>query len=167
MGSPLNENNEVSSLESRAKEYLEYSGNCAQSCFAALQDEFNLDAEDILKALTPFPGLALRGETCGAVTGSLMALGLVYGREQLNNQRGYIGSLPSARKFCASFEKEFGGTTCSQILETKMGRSFNLIDAGDSKIYIKNGGQKICGEVVAIASKIAAELIQKKRKQHL
>ncbi|BHH82772.1 C-GCAxxG-C-C family protein [Desulforhopalus sp. 52FAK] len=160
-----NSNNEFeSSLEDRSKEYLAHSGNCAQSCFAALQDEFDLKADDILKALTPFPGLALRGETCGAITGSLMALGLVYGRNQLNNQRGYIASLPSARKFCASFEKEFGGTTCSQILEEKMGKSFNLIESSEAKEYITNGGQEVCGEVVALASRLAADLIRKKRK---
>ncbi len=76
-------------IEERAKEILDISGNCAQSSFAALQEQFDLGSENILKALTPFPGLALRGEACGAVVGSLMALGLVYGRDELNNQKGY------------------------------------------------------------------------------
>jgi hypothetical protein len=38
--------------------------------------------------LNPFPGIALRGETCGAVIGCLMALGLEFGREDLSDRRG-------------------------------------------------------------------------------
>ena len=82
-----------SAMLDQAKELLLESGNCAQTSFAILNEEHKLDGQQILKALTPFPGIALRGETCGAVIGSLMALGLVYGREDLTDWKGYIGSL--------------------------------------------------------------------------
>lgn len=148
----------------RAKEILDLSGNCAQSAFAALQEQFNLDGENILKALTPFPGLALRGEACGAVVGSLMALGLVYGRDDLSDQKGYVKSLPSARRFCAQFEKKFGGTSCALVLETTMGKKFNLADREESNEYLSAGGQQQCGEVVANAVQIAATMISRKIK---
>jgi hypothetical protein len=71
-------------LDQKVQEYLSLCGNCAQTSFIALQEQFELeDGGAILKALTPFPGIALRGETCGTVVGSLMALGLVYGRGNL------------------------------------------------------------------------------------
>lgn len=66
----MSKDEEQELVAERAKEILDLSGNCAQSAFAALQEQFNLDGENILKALTPFPGLALRGEACGAVVGS-------------------------------------------------------------------------------------------------
>lgn len=153
----------IEEIEERAKEFLKLSGNCAQSSFATIQDQFGLNSEDILKALTPFPGLALRGEACGAVIGSLMALGLVYGREELSNQRGYLASLPSARRFCSEFEKVYGSTSCANILESKMGKKFNLADSKESKEYLLAGGQEICGDVVVCAVKIAADLIKKKK----
>jgi len=56
--------------------------------------------DSTLKALTPFPGIALRGETCGAVIGPLMAIGLVYGRDDLGDWKGYLASLPPSRRFC-------------------------------------------------------------------
>ena len=68
-------------LDEKAREYLRISGNCAQSSFSALSDQFGLGDSQIRKALSPFPGIALRGETCGVVIGSLMALGLFYGEE--------------------------------------------------------------------------------------
>ena len=151
-------------IEERAKEILNISGNCAQSSFAALQEQFDLGSEDILKALTPFPGLALRGEACGAVVGSLMALGLVYGRDELNNQRGYLVCISIARKFCSEFEGEFGSTSCSEILKNRMGKTYDLANANESKRYLLDGGKETCGEVIAQAVKLAAKLIEKKRK---
>lgn len=148
----------------RARELLDLSGNCAQSAFAALQEHFNLDGENILKALTPFPGLALRGEACGAVVGSLMALGLVYGRDDLTDKKRYVASLPSARRFCTEFEKKYSSTSCTDILEENMGRKFNLADSIESKEYLLAGGQKVCGEVVENAVQIASALIRRKRK---
>jgi hypothetical protein len=71
-----------SELEIKVNKYLLMCGNCAQTSFITLQESFDLEDGGILKALTPLPGIALRGETCGAVIGSLMALGLVYGRDK-------------------------------------------------------------------------------------
>jgi C_GCAxxG_C_C family probable redox protein len=148
----------------RAKELLLESGNCAQTSFAILSDEFDLGGEKILKALTPFPGIALRGETCGAVIGSLMALGLVYGRDDLTDFRGYIGSLPSARRFCRQFEEEQGSTACAAILQEKLGREFDLADQVQALEYASGGGPEACSEVVASAVRIASEGLAKKVK---
>jgi C_GCAxxG_C_C family probable redox protein len=149
----------------RAKELLLESGNCAQTSFAILNEEFNLGGEQILKALTPFPGIALRGETCGAVIGSLMALGLVFGRDDLSDWKGYIGSLPSARRFCRQFEEENGSTACAAILQEKLGRNFDLADQVQALEYASEGGPEACSKVVTSAIMIASKGLAKKRKQ--
>lgn len=147
----------------KVREILLESGNCAQTSFQVLKEEFDLEGEQILKALTPFPGIALRGETCGAVIGALMALGLVYGRDDLTDWKGYIGSLPSARRFCRRFEQENGSTTCSVILQEKLGRNYDLANKVEALEYASSGGPQACAEVVASAVKIASEGIEKKR----
>lgn len=149
-------------LVNKVNETLNRSKNCAQTSFAVLQDEFNLEGGGILKALTPFPGIALRGEICGAVTGCLIALGLVYGRDNLDDWKGYLASLPPARRFCRRFEEENGGTTCEVILKTKMGRSYDLADRTDALKYALAGGQKSCSKVIVNAVQIASEIIIKK-----
>ncbi len=155
-------NDRASQLTQKAKEILSLSGNCAQTSFAVLQEEFNLDGKEILKALTPFPGIALRGETCGAVVGCLMAIGLIYGRDNLDDWKGYLASLPPARRFCRRFEEQNRSTACSAILETRLGRGFNLADREESLQYVAAGGPEACGEIVAGAVNIAAELIHRK-----
>ncbi len=135
------------------------SGYCAQTSFLVLKEQFNLDDGKILKALTPFPGVALRGETCGAVIGSLMALGLVFGRDNIDDMPGYVRSLPPARKFCRQFEKEQGSTMCGAILEAKLGKKYNLANPIESAMYLSSGGPEKCAEVVASAVRIAAEIM--------
>lgn len=147
----------------RVRDILTESGNCAQTSFAVLQEEFDLDGDQILRALTPFPGIALRGETCGAVIGCLMALGLEFGREDLSDWRGYIASLPSARRFCRRFEEQYGSTACAGILEVKLGRNYDLADRTQALEYATSGGPEACTKVVATAVQIASEAIRKNR----
>jgi C_GCAxxG_C_C family probable redox protein len=146
-------------LSRNVTDTLKRSKNCAQTSFAVLEEEFELDGGPILKALTPFPGIALRGETCGAVIGCLMALGLVYGREHLDDWKGYLASLPPSRQFCRRFEEEHSSTACAAILEAKFGRSYDLANRVDALKYAAAGGRKKCGKVIESAVQIASEII--------
>jgi len=95
-----------------------------------------------------------------------MALGLVYGRdrEQLDDWSRYIRSLPSAIRFCRSFEAEFGSTMCGDIVEKQFGRRFNLADPAESMEWIGEGAVEKCGAVITTAVGIAAEIIRRKKK---
>lgn len=162
MATDLPSEDRTSALAQEARDTLARSGNCAQTSFAVLQKEFHLDGGQVLRALTPFPGIALRGETCGAVVGCLMAIGLVYGRDKLDDWKAYLASLPPSRRFCRRFEERHGTTACATILEAKLGRRFNLADQLEALQYVAAGGPKACGEVIASAVEIAAEIISRK-----
>jgi C_GCAxxG_C_C family probable redox protein len=157
------QNNEeiYKNLDQSVTETLALSGNCAQTTFLSLSEQFDLEDDAILKALTPFPGIALRGETCGAVIGCLMVLGLVYGRdkENLNDWQSYLNSLPPSRRFCRQFEKEFGSTMCGDIVETEFGKRFNLADPIEAMEWFNCGAIEKCGEVISKGVHIAADLI--------
>ena len=146
-------------LDEKAAKYLLISMNCAQTSFITLQEQFELGNGVVLKALTSFPGIALRGETCGAVIGSLMALGLVFGREKLDDRDGYIASLPSARMFCHRFEVEIGSTMCGDIVEIETGKRYDLADPEQISEWQAVGGPEKCLAVVRKAVQIAAEII--------
>lgn len=148
-------------LNLKTIENLTLCGNCAQTTFLTLQEQFNLEDGGILKALTPFPGIALRGETCGAVTGSLMALGLIFGRdkENLNSWRAYLRSLPPTRRFCHRFEEQLGSTMCGDIVEKQFGRRFDLADPEEAMQWINCGAIEKCGSVIGTGVRIAAEII--------
>ena len=150
-------------LDEKARRHLEISGNCAQSSFLALSEQFGLGDGTTLKALTPFPGIALRGETCGAVTGSMLVLGLVYGRDRLDDWEGYLRSLRPSRAFCRAFEKEFSSTMCGEILKLLFGRTYNLANPTEAEEWRKAGSREKCSTVVSGACRMAAEIIMEKQ----
>jgi len=155
----------------KAGDNLERSINCARSTLAALQEEFELGGgEDLLNAATFMPGIVSRKETCGAVIGGLMALGLVYGR--LNTQDPDWGSLEAekerfrlkekARRFCDVFEKELGSTQCGFLLPKIMGPEFEEYDGTDSKErqrFLEHGGAEKCRVPPETAARIAASIM--------
>src|SRR4030042_1172473 len=57
-------------VQLRAEEYNFIFKNCAQGTAMALLEEFGLGNMEIIKALTPFPGIGGTGEICGGITGS-------------------------------------------------------------------------------------------------
>lgn len=148
-------------LDQKVNHYMEISNNCAQSSYLALTEQFEIKGDEVLKALTPLPGIAERGETCGALTGPLMVFGLIYGRgkNNLHDWNVYRDSLIPSGKFCRLFEKELGSTMCHDIQETKFGRSFQLTNPEDLREFQEADATVKCSSVVRKAVRIAAEII--------
>jgi C_GCAxxG_C_C family probable redox protein len=148
-------------LDQKVDQYMQRSHHCAQSSFMALSEQFALEGEQVFKALTPLPGIAERGETCGAVTGPLMAMGLIYGRgsQQMENWDRYQSTLVPAGKFCEHFEKEFGTTLCHKVQEGKFGRCYRLTDPKELQEFQNEGATEKCSEVVRSAVYMAANII--------
>jgi C_GCAxxG_C_C family probable redox protein len=152
----------MSKLDEKVNKYLEISGNCAQSSFLALQEQFGLEDGAILKALTPFPGLAFRGEVCGTVIGCVMALGLVFGREKLDDWGGYIHSIPPVRAFFRRFKREVGSIMCHDVVESEFGERFDLVEPAETKRLLEAGAIEKCSAVIRKGVRIAAEIMLEK-----
>lgn len=153
----------LAELDDTLCQKLSLSGHCAQASFAALDEHFALGGGAVLKALTPLPGIALRGETCGALTGPLLALGLAFGRDRLDDKAGFTNSLPPAREFCRRFEAEFGSTRCDEILESRLGHPFDLSRQSEFADYRQCGGLESCTAVIRTGARLAATIILEQR----
>ncbi len=146
-------------LDSRVRLIMGKCHNCAQSTFYVLSEQFGLGGGDILKALTPMPGIAERGETCGAITGSLMAMGLIYGRDRLDDWDTYRKAMIPTGWFCEQFEKEFGTTLCRKIQNEVFGKCFNLMNPDELHEFQLADATEKCGGVVSKAVKMATDII--------
>jgi len=148
-------------LDQKVDQFMQISYNCAQSSFLALEEQFGLDGDQILKALTPLSGIAERGETCGALIGPLMIMGLIYGRDKnhLNNWDMYRNSLLPSGKFCRLFEQEYGSTMCHDIQKVRFGKSYELTTPEDLRAFQEADATTHCSAVVRKAVRIAAEII--------
>ena len=152
----------------KAGDYEEVSISCSQGTLAALQEEFGLGGgREVIKAATFMPGVASRKETCGAVLGALMALGLKLGKDKIGDPEakspeGIAESIKfreKAWKFCEEFKKEFGSTMCGDIRPKIMGRDYNSMDPADRQQFLRDDGPKKCRVPAEKAARIAASII--------
>ncbi len=75
----------IQRAKENAHENDRHSG-CSQGVLLSLQEEFGIGNNEVFKAATVLSGgVARSGETCGALIGALMALGLVVGREKMED----------------------------------------------------------------------------------
>ncbi len=146
-------------LESKAAAYEIECKNCAQGCLRALQEVFGIGNALTFKAATAMPGIALRGEACGAVVAGLMAIGLVWGREDPLDMDSYMRSVSQGRKFCRWFEKEFGSVMCRDIVRQRFGKELNLASPDDVKEFQRMDGYRHCSCVPGKAARRVGEMI--------
>ena len=136
-------------------------GTCSQTAFSSLNQVFNLDAENIIKALASFPGIVMRGETCGAVSGCLMGIALVYEKDSDNTERPKLSAGPSIN-FCTRFENEYGSTRCRDVIQKVTKKEYLITKPQDYGILAQEGALNYCPEVVKKAVHIAADIILEK-----
>ena len=118
-------------VQQRAEEYNYIFKNCAQGTAMALLEEFGLGNMEIIKALTPFPGIGGTGEICGGITGSLITFGLYFGSDDRLDYNAMNKTISISQKFMAYFEDAVGHLYCSDIIETViLGKKLN---PGDSE----------------------------------
>ncbi|MBN1857051.1 MAG: C_GCAxxG_C_C family protein [Dehalococcoidia bacterium] len=151
-----------------AGDYEEESVNCAQGTLAGLMEEFQLEGgKELLKAATFMPGMMSRKETCGAILGGMMALGLKYGRDKLSDPSW---STPEANeemfkvrqkvyRYCEAFKAEFGSTMCGDIRPLIMGRDYDTMNADERRQFLEDGGRTKCRVPPEVAARIAAEIM--------
>ena len=90
--------------------------NCAQAILATYGDIFNLDRETAFKMGAPFGGgIANTGDTCGAVTGVLMVLGLRYGSVKPAGLFKRAKLYRTSKNFMRKFTKICGSKNCKEL----------------------------------------------------
>lgn len=114
----------MKSLAEIALEYIEsenkygidknlYHYNCAEVLLNACNDYYNLKvSKDMLKAVIPFGGGMYLESTCGILTGSLVALGLIFAEDKPSNNEK-VKKITS--EWLGIFEYKFGNINCKEL----------------------------------------------------
>ena len=96
----------IKRVKKNAHENDRHSG-CSQGVLLALHEELGIRSPEVFKAATVLSGGVTRhGETCGALLGSLMALGLVVGREKMEDTQTYHDSMDPSADIIARYKEE-------------------------------------------------------------
>ena len=90
---------------------------CSQSILASHCEEYGLDSKVAIKLADPF-GAGMRGqsETCGAVTGALMVIGLKHGRTRADDLLAKDKAAEVTREFVKRFKERHGTIVCKELL---------------------------------------------------
>lgn len=146
--------NEDIILEARA--IFDSGFNCCQAVFTPFALEMGIDEQTSLKISSGFAaGLCYHGETCGAVIGAHMVLGLMEGYSEPDNQvtREKIKSL--IEKFRKEFVSKHGSTKCGELLGTSPASEAGIAYLKENGIFEKN-----CPIFVADSVNIIQQLLE-------
>jgi len=148
-------------VQLRAEEYNFFARNCTRSTALALMEEFGLGNMEVTKALSPFPGFGGTGWMCGGVTGGLIALGLYFGSEDLQDYDAARRTIMAAREFMPRFEEQAGAVVCPKLHEDVVfGRYMDPAASPENmKTFAQEKGFEKCGVFPGTGARIAAEII--------
>jgi C_GCAxxG_C_C family probable redox protein len=101
----------------RALESFRGGLNCAQAVVTAFSEELKYDKNMALSISCGFgAGMGRLQDTCGAVTGSFMVLGIVNCRKFTDNKERKEATYGMVQKFSDKFKQIHGTLDCSSLL---------------------------------------------------
>lgn len=147
---------ELSKKAEQAKKRFESGCNCAQAVLGSFCEETGLSEETAMLVAAPFGGgIARTRETCGAVTGMLMVMGLANGytpfTDQETHNREKARVYREGQALIRAFQEEFGSAICRELLQG-VGADNTPIPAPRTGEYYK---KRPCAECVAFAAGLA------------
>ena len=96
-------------------------------------------------------GISRTCSICGAVSGGILAINIFYGRS--SPEESIDPCFNAVRKFIASFEKEFGTTSCQQLINCDLGTE-------EGQAYFKNYRMiDKCYKITGKAAELAVSII--------
>ena len=140
--------------EEKAAAFFDNGYSCSQSILMTFGPQIGMTENDAAKVASAFGGgIARSGETCGAVSGSLMVLGLRFG-SGLNLNKDFV--YQKASEFTKRFESKYGSLKCKQLIKYDISNSPEYQAARESQVF-----KKICPNLVQSAASILNNMLEK------
>jgi len=136
-----------------------YNGmNCAQSILTAYADHLKFDPAFALSVSSGFGGgMGKLQKTCGAVTGSFMALGIYNSQKHFENIEARNATNEMIQKFTVDFEAIHGSLDCKALLDCDF-----TTDEGENQFKDKDLKKIVCSKCLADSVKLIEALIGNK-----
>jgi C_GCAxxG_C_C family probable redox protein len=142
--------NEKASL--RSVELFKSGFFCAESVLQAIAESQGIQSDLIPRIATGFcSGISRTGGICGAVSGAIMGINLVAGRDLPT--KSYELSFSLAQKLISDFENQFGSVNCRQLIGCDL-----ATDEGQ-RYFMENNLMERCLQYTESATRMAGLLI--------
>ena len=146
------------SRSERAKEKFLQGYACSQAVALAFCDVMGMDETAVSKMMLPFGGgLGRLRLTCGAVSGMVAVVGMVFADAE-NSPENKMKIYAIVQELCAKFQAETGSLICAELLSgmkvpVEVG---GVAEACTAEYYRKRS----CADMVALAAQIVEEYLQ-------
>ena len=126
--------------------------NCSQAILSTYCEEFGMDKKTALKIACGLGvGMGRLQETCGAVSGAYLLIGLKYGKYSKEDDPAKEKTYALVREFAKQFEERNKTTKCREIL------GVDIIN-GDKQIAAERV-KMLCPKMVQDAAEIIEQLL--------
>jgi C_GCAxxG_C_C family probable redox protein len=140
----------------RAADYFARGFNCSQSVLAAYAEQFGLTEELALKVAGGFGGgMGRMGETCGAVTGAIMVIGLKFASTTPGDIQGKENTYAVVREFVHRFKGRNVTVLCRELLDCDISTPEGMKRAQQEKLI-----KQCCPKFIRDAAEILDQLIE-------
>lgn len=134
--------------------YFDHNFHCSQAVLAAYAKQCDLTKEQALKLGGCFGSGMRKGEVCGACTGALMVLGLLYGQSEEEDLTSRCACNEVNDRFLNRFAEINGSYMCRDLLKCDLTTEEGLQYARDNKLFTE-----FCPKMVASAVDVLEEII--------
>ncbi len=129
--------------------------SCSQSVLSAYCGQFGMGKEQALRVAGAFgAGMGRMCETCGAVTGAFMVLGLKYGKVKEEDEPAKEKTYAKVQEFVRDFKARNGSIVCRELLGCDMGTPEGMKYAKEQRLTVTK-----CPKYVRDAAEIVERLI--------
>jgi C_GCAxxG_C_C family probable redox protein len=90
--------------------------SCSQAVFSTYAPRFGLDHEMAFRVAGAFGSGMGTGETCGAVTGAFLVIGLMHGKTKADDDKAREKTFALVKEFVAGFKARNKSILCRELL---------------------------------------------------
>ena len=138
----------------KAVEIFKSGLSCSQAILGAYCEQFGLDKETAYKIGSGFGGGMHLDQTCGAVTGAFMVIGLKFGRTRADDIEAKMKVVEATREFAEKFKARHGSIGCTDLIGCNVSTQEDYEEAKKKDLF-----KQLCPEFVKSAAEILEEVL--------
>lgn len=144
----------MSSNPDKAAAIFNQGFSCSQAVLVSYCEKFGLDPDTALKISTGFGGGMHLAQTCGAVTGAIMAIGLKFGRYKPQDKDAKTRTYEYVQRFAEKFLARHDSLSCKDLIGCDITTTDGMQHAKDNNLF-----KTVCVDLVKTATEILDEIL--------
>ena len=129
---------------------------CSQAILGTYGPRYGLDEGRSMRVAAGFAGGMRLGETCGAVTGAFMVLGLAHGGDNCTIAEGRQAAYGAVTTFAQQFRQRHGSLVCRELLGCDISTPEGAKVAQEKGLF-----RTTCDRLVRDAAELVGDMLPK------